>query len=263
MTPPASDRELILLGTGTSHGVPMIGCECHVCRSSDPRNHRTRTGVVIRLATGNLLIDTSPELRIQLLRERIPVIHAVLYTHSHADHLFGLDDLRLFGHYLNRPVPLYCEAAVEDQIRRAFHYAFVPPYPNDHPGAVPLLEFQRLTGERTEILGQEVVPIRLWHGKLPVLGYRFDNVAFCTDVSLIPDESWPLLEDLDVLIIDGLRDKPHPTHFSVDQALEVIARVKPRRAYLTHVSHQLEYTETNARLPAGVELAYDGLRIPF
>ncbi|HVW03340.1 MAG TPA: MBL fold metallo-hydrolase [Planctomycetaceae bacterium] len=256
-------REFIILGSGTSHGVPMIGCHCEVCESKNPRNNRTRTGALVQTAEGNLLIDTPPELRIQLIRERIDRVHATLFTHSHADHLFGLDDLRLFGYYLQRPVPLLCEENVEQQIRTSYGYAFTDPWPNAHPGAIPMLEFSRISTSPFEVLGQPVQPIRLWHGKLPVLGFRFNDLAFCTDVSSIPDESWPLLEGLDTLIIDALREKPHPTHFSVDQALEVIGRVKPRRAYLTHISHTLEHDATNARLPLGVELAYDGLRIPY
>ena len=256
-------REMILLGTGTSHGVPLIGCQCAVCTSSDPRNNRTRTGVAVKTGEGTFLIDTSPELRIQLLRERISVAHAVVYTHSHADHLFGLDDLRLFGYRLKRAIPLYCEEIVENQIRAAYSYAFTPPAPDLHYGALPQLELRRIGLEPFELLGIQVQPIRLIHGKLPVLGFRIGNIAFCTDVSFIPDESWPLLQGLDVLIVDALRDEPHATHFGIPQALEAIERVKPKRAYLTHISHYLEYTETNARLPAGVELAYDGLRIPF
>lgn len=258
-----TDRELILLGTGTSHGVPVIGCHCEVCQSNDPRNNRTRTGVAINTPNGTFLIDTSPELRIQLLREKIDLIQAVLYTHGHADHLFGLDDLRLFGHRLERTVPLYCEESVEVQIRAAFPYAFATPAADLHHGAIPLLEFQRIGLDPFEVMGETIQPIRLIHGKLPVLGFRIADVAFCTDVSLIPDESWPLLEGLDVLIIDALRDEPHATHFGIPQALEVVERVKPRRTYLTHVSHYLDYTSTNARLPAGVELSYDSLRIPY
>lgn len=258
-----SRRELILLGTGTSHGVPIIGCHCAVCCSTDPRNNRTRTGVAVDTGAGTFLIDTPPELRIQLLRERIDVAHAVIYTHSHADHLFGLDDLRLFGYRLNQAIPLYCEEIVEKQIRAAFSYAFAPHDPGLHYGAIPQLELRRIGLESFELLGVRVTPIRLMHGRLPVLGYRVGDVAFCTDVSYIPDESWPLLEGLDVLIIDALRDEPHETHFGIPQALAAIERVKPRQAYLTHVSHYLDYSETNARLPNGVELSYDGLRIPF
>lgn len=255
--------EMILMGTGTSHGVPVIGCRCPVCRSDDPRNKRTRTGVAVHAAEGTFLIDTPPELRIQLLREKIDLVHAAIYTHSHADHLFGLDDLRLFGYYLKRPVPLYCEEIVERQIRAAYWYAFTPPDPDLHQGARPMLEIQRIGLEPFELLGETVHPIRLWHGKLGVLGFRIRDVAFCTDVSHIPEESFPLLEGLDTLIIDALRDVPHATHFGIPQALEVAERVRPKRTYLTHMSHHLDYTATNARLPKGVELAYDGLRIPY
>lgn len=255
--------QMILLGTGTSNGVPMIGCHCPVCISSDPRNQRTRSGVLIQAPQGNLLIDTPPELRIQLLREKVDLIHAAIFTHGHADHIFGLDDLRLFGYYLKGAVPLFCEQIVEDRIRLSFDYAFTDPYPNTHAGATPKLSLHRITEDPFYLLGLEIRPIRLMHGKLPVLGFRFNNVAFCTDVSEIPDESWPLLEGLDVLVLDALRDKPHPTHFSLSEAVDVAQRMRPKMTYLTHVSHQLDYAETNARLPRGIELAYDGLRIPF
>ncbi len=255
--------EMILLGTGTSHGVPVIGCRCPVCRSENPRNQRTRTGVAVHAPEGTFLIDTSPELRIQLLREKIDLVHAAVYTHSHADHIFGLDDLRLFGYYLKRPIPLYCEEIVEQQIRAAFSYAFQPPDPEIHIGAIPMLEIRRIGLDAIDLLGVKVQPLRLWHGKLGVLGYRVGDVAFCTDVSRIPEESFPFLEGLETLVIDALRDVPHATHFGIPQALEVVERVRPQRTYLTHVSHHLEYVATNARLPKGVELSYDGLRIPF
>ncbi len=255
--------EIILLGTGTSHGVPVIGCRCPVCRSENPRNQRTRTGVAVHVAEGTFLIDTSPELRIQLLREKIDLVHAAVYTHSHADHLFGLDDLRLFGYYLKKPIPLYCEEIVEQQIRAAYSYAFVAPDPEIHLGALPMLEIHRIGLDAFDLLGVKVQPIRLWHGKLGVLGYRIGDVAFCTDVSRIPEESFPLLERLETLVIDALRDIPHATHFGIPQALEVVDRVRPKRTFLTHVSHHLEYVATNARLPENVELSYDGLRIPL
>ncbi|GAB4161284.1 MAG: MBL fold metallo-hydrolase [Planctomycetaceae bacterium] len=256
-------RELTLLGTGTSVGVPMIGCDCDTCTSTNPRNHRTRTGVFVPAPEGNFLIDTSPELRVQLLRENVNLVHAALFTHSHADHIFGLDDLRIFGHYLDGPVTLYCEESVEQQLRKSFGYAFRPPKPNAHHFSIPKLRFERVTLEPFDVLGLQVVPIRLMHGELPILGYRIGNVAFCTDVSHIPDQSWPMLEGIDVLVIDAVRDRPHPTHFNVSQALEVVDRLKPRQTYFTHISHWLEYESTNARLPENVELAYDGLRIPF
>lgn len=257
------ERNLIILGSGTSHGVPMIGCVCDVCLSENPRNKRTRSGALIEAPEGNILIDTSPELRIQLLREGVRLVHATIYTHSHADHLFGLDDLRLFGHYLGGPVGLYCEENVERQIRKAYSYAFDDSGNALHPGAVPNLEIHRIHPEPFQLCGTTITPIRLLHGRLPVLGYRVGNVAFCTDVSQIPEESFSKLEGLDTLVIDALREKPHATHFSVGQALEVIERVKPRQAYLTHISHTLDHEKTNVSLPDGVEMAYDGLRIPL
>ena len=254
---------MILLGTGTSVGVPIIGCDCAVCTSDDPKNKRTRSGVFVPAPQGNFVIDTSPELRMQLIREDVQMVHAALYTHSHADHLFGLDDLRIFGHRLDAPVTLHCEEIVERHIRKAFFYAFEPPGKHMHKFAVPKLQFRRIGLEPFDLLGQRIQPIRLYHGRLPLLGFRIGKVAFCTDVSEIPEESWPHLEDLDVLILDALRDKPHPTHFSIEQSLAVVERVKPKRAYFTHIAHWLDHAETNARLPENVELAYDGLRIPF
>ena len=256
-------RELVMLGTGTSTGVPMIGCNCNVCRSPNPRNHRLRTGVAVHAPEGTFLIDTSPELRIQLLRERIPLIHAVVYTHGHVDHLFGLDDTRLFPHQLGHALPLYLEESTENNMRSAFRYAFQERPPEAKGWSIPQFDLHRISEAPFELLGQRVQPIRLLHGRLPVLGFRFNNVAFCTDVSSIPDESWARLEGLDVLILDALRDRPHPTHFSIDQALEAVERLQPKQVYLTHISHSLEHEATNARLPANVELAYDGLRIPY
>jgi len=260
---PPTPGQIVLLGTGTSNGVPVIGCHCEICESTDPRNKRTRSGVAVFAPEGTILIDTPPELRLQLVRERIDLVHAAIFTHGHADHIFGLDDLRLCQYRLKRPIPLYCEEVVEQRIRTSYDYAFKDPDPNAHELAAPHFVTERIGLEPFQLLGQWIRPIRLMHGRLPVLGFRIGDVAFCTDVNRIPDESWPLLAGLDVLIIDALHEKPHPTHFSVDQALEVIARVQPKRAYLTHISHRLEYATMNAKLPAGVEMAYDGLRIPF
>lgn len=256
--------ELIITGCGTSVGVPAIGCDCETCRSTNPKNHRTRTGVVVKAPEGTFVIDTGPELRLQLVRERIPVVHAAIYTHNHADHIFGLDDLRICGHRLDRAIPLYCEEAVEKAIRQSFHYAFAEEEAlNTHKYALPRLRFERIGLDPFRLLGLLVRPIRLMHGNLPVLGFRINDVAFCTDVSFIPETSWPLLEGLDVLILDCLREKPHPTHFSVSESLAIVERLKPRRAFFTHLSCSLEYEKTNALLPPHVQLAYDGLRIPL
>lgn len=218
---------------------------------------------MLGLPEGNLLVDTPTDLRSQLLREGIGLIHATLFTHGHADHVFGLDDLRLFPYYLGHHMPLWCEESVEARIRQSFDYAFLDRAEQIHAGGVPLLEFRRITTEPFEILGQRMTPIRLYHGRTEVLGFRFGNVAYCTDTNLIPPESWPLLEDLDVLILDALRPRPHATHFSLEEAIDVARRLAPRRTLFTHMSHELEHESTNVALPQGMELAYDGLRIPL
>ncbi len=254
---------LVFLGTGTSTGVPMIGCECAVCLSDDPRNQRTRPSVLFQLRDGNLLIDTTPEMRIQLLRAKVKTVHAIAYTHAHADHLFGLDDARLFPRFLGGPVRIYCEQWVEDCIRRVFHYAFADAG-KAASGFVPKLEFAPIApAVPFESVGETILPIRLEHGPFPVLGFRIRNVAYCTDVSAIPVDSLRLLEDLDVLVLDALRLEPHPTHFSLSQALEIIRQLRPRQTYLTHLSHGFDHGPTNAMLPPGVALAYDGLTVDF
>jgi phosphoribosyl 1,2-cyclic phosphate phosphodiesterase len=253
--------QLILLGTGTSVGVPSIGCPCEVCASDDPKDKRTRCAALVGLPQGNLLIDTPPDLRQQLLREKVGVAHAVLYTHEHADHLFGLDDLRLFPFYLGHPVPLYCEEQVESRIRKSFDYAFQAEEPT-HVGAVPQLQFHRIGTGPFELLGARITPIRLKHGpKFEVLGFRIGNVAYCTDTNSIPPESLELLRGLDVLILDALRHRPHQTHFSLEQAIAVSRELTPKRTIFTHICHDLGHAATNAALPAGMELGYDGQRI--
>jgi phosphoribosyl 1,2-cyclic phosphate phosphodiesterase len=256
-------RTFTFLGTGTSVGVPMIGCDCAVCRSTNPRNHRYRCSALIRTQHGNILIDTPPELRLQLLRENVGVVHAVLFTHYHADHLFGLDDLRPVARNLGHSVPLFCTGEVEGKIRTAFSYAFGPQAEEMSAGFIPKLHFERIDKAPFRVLGEEVLPIPLIHAQFDVLGFRIGNVAYCTDVNEIPRIYWPRLEGLRVLVLDALRFKPHPAHFSLDEALEMIERFAPRQAYLTHMSHEIEHEEVNRRLPANVQLAYDGLSFEF
>ena len=255
--------QLVFLGTGTSHGIPMIGCDCAICASPYPRNQRTRCSVVLGLPQGNLLIDTAPDLRMQLLREQIGIIHAVLYTHEHADHLFGLDDLRIFAQYLGVDLPVYCQQQVEDRIRKVFDYAFDPVAREYPAGGVPRLALRPVPDGPFELLGTRVIPIPLHHGRYRVLGFRFGNVAYCTDTNGIPPESRPLLARLDVLVLDCLRRRPHPTHLSLDEAVAFARQLAPKRTLFTHMCHDLEHEATNAALPQGMELAYDGLVVPL
>lgn len=251
------------LGTGTSTGVPMIGCNCRVCTSADPRNQRYRCAVLIGTPNGNILIDTPPELRLQLLRAKVSTIHAVLFTHFHADHIFGLDDLRPVPKHLGAAVPLYCTHEVERKIRQSFAYAFSQDVESLPAGYLPKLTFRNIDETPFTILGEQVTPISLIHAQFNVFGFRMGNVAYCTDVNKIPKESWPLLEGLDVLVLDALRHKPHPGHLSLEEALDVVSRVGPKQAFFTHMSHDLEHDETNRGLPPHVRLAYDGLSFTF
>ncbi|HLW63903.1 MAG TPA: MBL fold metallo-hydrolase [Gemmataceae bacterium] len=257
------ERTFTFLGTGTSVGVPVIGCNCAVCQSPNPRNHRYRCSALIHTPRGNILIDTTPELRLQLLRERVPVAHAVLYTHYHADHLMGLDDLRLFPRYLGHALPIYCTEETEQVIRRAFPYAFQAETAHLPFGAIPRLVFCTIANEPFEVLGEQITPIPLQHAWFSVLGFRIGNLAYCTDLNEIPETSLPLLQGLDVLILDCLRPKPHPAHLSLEQALGLIERLKPKKAWLTHMAHELDYEIVNPTLPANVQMAYDGLKLVF
>jgi phosphoribosyl 1,2-cyclic phosphate phosphodiesterase len=252
---------LVFLGTGTSVGVPVVGCGCAVCEGPDPRDRRTRTSVALGLPGGTLLVDTTPDLRMQLLRERIRRIDAVLYTHDHVDHVYGLDDVRPLCFQAGRPMPVYCEERVEKRIRRAFDYAFeTVPVPG---GGIPKIEFERITTAPFDLLGGRVTPLRLRHGVFDVLGFRFGNVAYCTDTNQIPDETWPLLEGLDTLILDCLRPSRHPTHFSLEEAVAVAERVAAKRTLFTHMGHEIGHATTAAALPPGIELAHDGLEVPL
>lgn len=259
-TPPGQAL-VTFLGTGTSVGVPAIGCDCPVCQSDEVRNQRTRCAITVRLPGGTLLIDTPPDLRLQLIRERIRLVHAVVYTHEHADHLFGLDDLRLMPFRLGHAVPLYCTETVEEHIRRAFAYAFTERQ-DTHPGATPKLEFSRIATEPFDVLGTRLTPIPMKHGPhFNVLGFRIGDFAYCTDTNSIPDDSIARLRGVNTFVVGALRVEPHPTHFNLDQAIEVARAVGAKRTLLTHTGHQLEFSETNRMLPADVEMAFDGMRV--
>ncbi len=256
---PVADVEVVVLGSGTSHGIPMIGCHCEVCTSSDPCDKRTRTSVFVRYGDQRILIDTSPELRLQCVANGIDAIDAILFTHHHADHVVGLDDLRRFNWLMKRYMTCYGTERTLDRIRRMFAYAFEPA--PDSPHSKPNLELRTITSEPIQIGDRTILPIPMMHGRLPVLGFRFGNFAYCTDCSFIPDESMERLTGLDVLILDALRRTPHPTHFNLEQAIDWAGRIGAKQTYFTHIAHELKHDQTNADLPDGMQLAYDGLRL--
>jgi phosphoribosyl 1,2-cyclic phosphate phosphodiesterase len=251
--------ELIFMGTGTSAGVPMIGCHCEVCSSADPRDKRTRPSVVISQGNTRVLIDAGPELRLQCVANGIDMVDAVVITHAHADHIMGLDDLRRFNALSHRSLDVWAEPLTHTALSRCFGYAFVEPAPEMkvfRPHLIP----RQIAGDFS-VGSMTFKPIRLFHGELPVLGFRVGRLAYCTDVNRIPDESMELLKDLDVLVLDALQHKPHSTHFSLSQAMEVVERVKPRQTRFTHIAHALGHAATNTSLPPTAQLAYDGERI--
>jgi len=251
---------ITILGSGTSAGVPMIGCQCAVCTSPDPRDKRTRPSIALHYNSHTVLVDTTPELRLQAIANSLHKIHAVVFTHAHADHIFGLDDVRRYNTVLNAPLPLYATPDTMAVLRRAFAYAFESvPRTTDalyRPELIPTL----IDGP-FDLFGETWTPIPLPHGKAAVLGFRVGNFAYCTDCSDIPAASRSLLQDLDVLIIDGLRMRPHPTHLSFDQAQQIIADLKPKRAFFTHMSHDIRHADLVQKLPAHVRPLHDTLVI--
>jgi phosphoribosyl 1,2-cyclic phosphate phosphodiesterase len=258
-----------VLGSGTSHGVPSIGCACAVCRSADPRDKRTRPSILLELppagprsaladAVRYVLVDTSTDLRAQALAYGVGRVDAILFTHSHADHVFGLDEVRRYNAMQKTPVGCYADDQTAADLRRMFAYIFDPP--KQRGGGLPQVTLFRLAGPFT-IGGAEVVPVPLLHGELPVLGFRVGRFAYLTDCNAIPDASWPLLDGVRVVILDALRERPHSTHFSLPEAVDIARRLRVDRAYFTHICHDLPHAATCARLPAGMELAYDGLAV--
>lgn len=237
----------------------MIGCSCETCRSADPRDRRLRTSIYLDVpGHARILVDTSTDLRQQALSHGINGVDAILFTHAHADHVMGLDEVRRFNSLQRGPVVCHASESTWRDLRQTFHYAFgATP---DEGGGVPRLDARTIKGPFT-VGDVDVVPVPLWHGKMSILGFRFGGLAYLTDCNAIPEESWGLLQNLDVLVIDALRFTPHSTHFSVDEAVSAIRRLAPRRAYLTHISHQLRHAPVSAGLPQGIALAYDGLAL--
>lgn len=250
--------KVTFLGTGTSQGIPVIACECDVCRSNDPRDKRLRTALMVEEGNDRIVIDTGPDFRQQMLTNKVKHISAVLITHEHNDHIAGLDDLRSFNFATGKSVPIWAEERVLDVITNQFPYVFAE---NKYPG-VPDLSLNKIDGQSFQIGNLTVEPIRLMHYKLPVYGFRIANVAFLTDVSSIPDQEWGKLKDLDILIIDALRIKPHISHFNLEQALDVINKVKPKKSFLVHMSHYIgKHSDIVKILPENVFPAWDGIQL--
>jgi len=249
--------KLTFLGTGTSTGVPTIACHCKVCTSPDPRDKRTRPSLLLEYDGRAVVVDTSPDFRAQVLREGLERLDAVVFTHAHADHILGLDDVRVFYFRQQQPIPIYADARCMETIRRVFDYIFDGNYPY---GGVAKLDPHVIEGP-FELWKLRFVPVPVIHGNLQILGFRFDDIAYLTDVSAVPESSLALLEGLEVLIVDSLRHNPHPTHLTVQQALDLVERLKPRQTFFTHMAHELGHEETNALLPRHVRLAYDGLTL--
>jgi phosphoribosyl 1,2-cyclic phosphate phosphodiesterase len=253
---------LTFLGTGTSFGVPQIGCDCPVCRSPDPRDKRTRSGAIVQDGDATVLIDTPPELRLQLIAGGFSSIDAVAYTHEHADHINGIDDLRMFSVRRRRPLPVYGPRETLDRLRRSFDYIFddaALPYEGTSKPTLEIHEIEQ--GRAVSMAGVEALPLSFRHGHLRVFGYRFGKLAYLTDVKAIPDAERDQLRGLEVLVVNALWWRPHPTHLSIGEAVEAARALGARRTYLTHLTHETGHAELAARLPDGVKPAYDGLTL--
>jgi phosphoribosyl 1,2-cyclic phosphate phosphodiesterase len=250
--------QITVLGSGTSVGVPTIGCHCAVCTSADPRDNRLRPSILVRYEGRNVLIDTTPDFRFQALRAGIDHLDAVLFTHAHADHIMGLDDVRPFNYRQKGPIPIYAASDTMASIQRSFSYIFNGVKSESN---VPQLEARLIDGAPFDLFGVEFVPTPVLHGKASIYGFRFGAAAYLTDHSEIPAASMELLRGLDVLFLDALRYKPHPTHTTVDKALKIVEDLKPRRTFLTHICHDLAHERAESLLPPHVRLAYDGLEL--
>lgn len=255
---PSRASKITVLGSGTSVGVPTVGCHCDVCTSNDPRDKRLRPSILVSYQEHNILIDTTPDFRTQALRARIDHLDAVLFTHAHADHVMGLDDLRPFNFRKKAPIPIFAAPEVMTDIRRCFQYIFDGVKKESN---VPQLDPRLIDGSPFDLFGLEFLPVPIMHGRQMIHGFRFGNAAYLTDHSEIPESSMELLQGLDVLFLDALRYKPHPTHSTVDRSVRTVEQLSPNRAFFTHICHDLAHERAESMLPSHIRLAYDGLEI--
>jgi len=247
---------LEFLGTGTSQGVPVIGCRCPVCLSDNPRDNRLRSSVLVSIENKRIVIDTGPDFRYQMLRSGHVDIDAVLYTHEHMDHVAGLDDIRAINFLQGKNMPLYGSEGVEESLRRIYHYAFSE---NPYPGA-PIIHFNSIGTEPFDVLGIPVIPIQVKHGRMPVLGFRFGHLTYITDAKSIDDAELEKIKGSKVVVLNALRIREHHSHLNLKQALELMEKIQPEQGYFTHISHLLgKHTEVEKGLPKNIKLAYDGL----
>jgi phosphoribosyl 1,2-cyclic phosphate phosphodiesterase len=250
---------LTVLGSGTSMGVPTIGCTCAVCHSTDPHDRRTRPSIMLEYEGRCVLIDTTPDFREQAIRERITRIDAIIYTHAHADHILGLDDVRPLSFHSPDKIPLYAYDATAEAVQNVFRYIFDANYKY---GGIARVEMKTINGS-LDLFGAQFEPVKVIHGDTEIHGFRFGSAAYLTDFSEIPPASMERLRNLDILFLDALRHRPHPTHSSVSNSLRLVEELKPKRAFFTHISHDLPHEATNKTFPEHVRLAHDGLKLEF
>ncbi len=251
---------IIFLGTGTSSGVPMIGCDCEICLSTDKKDNRLRSSILVQSPTTTLVVDTGPDFRYQMLRQKVKKIDAVLFTHPHKDHLAGLDDIRAFNYFMQKPIEVYADALTEEAVRRDFYYAFTD---TKYPG-IPELNLNTIALDPFVIGDIPIIPILVWHLKMPVLGFRFGNFTYITDANRIDDTEKEKIKGSNTLVINALRKHKHISHFTLDEAVALVQELNIPNAWFTHISHQLGlHSQVDAELPNGMHLVYDGLELNF
>ena len=251
--------KITFLGTGASPGIPMLGCNCPVCTSNNAKNKRLRASILVQSNGHNYLVDTSSDLRQQCLKSGVKNIDAIFFTHHHADHILGLEELRAFYFFQKKAIPCYGNETTFDEIKKTFHYVFEPN--PDYQGTVSQLDLLPVNGETINFSELKVKPLEIDHGSLKIIGYKFNNSAYITDCNNIPEKTEPELRNLDLLILNALRYKPHPTHFNFEEAIKNVQRLKPKRVLFTHMNHEVDHETANNELPSPIELAYDGMTV--